>query len=107
MAYFSNGTEGAFLDGQCAECVFGDKPCPIIMAQMSYNYEAVGNAVATGILNILITNKEGCQLYKIIGGMDPAELAKGGVNNEREVDRLYSNLLRLDKAGKLQKGVLL
>ena len=45
MAYFSNGTEGIVLDAQCSVCPVGrnpDLPCPVLLVQLAYNYEQVG-----------------------------------------------------------------
>ena len=60
MPYFSNGTEGMAFDDQCAKCKFGDLACPIALVQVRYNYDAVGNAVATQILNHLVKNNCTC-----------------------------------------------
>jgi Fe-S-cluster-containing hydrogenase component 2 len=62
MAYFSNGTEGIVLDDQCSRCKLGDKACPIYGVQMSYNYDAVNNDVATNILNELVDDDGNCQM---------------------------------------------
>lgn len=65
MAYFSNGTEGAILDAQCASCVV-QHDCPIELAHLEYNYEQVGNDLARAILELLV-NKEGlCQMRPLI-----------------------------------------
>nr|WP_319268253.1 hypothetical protein [uncultured Draconibacterium sp.] len=62
MAYFSNGAEGAILDEQCSKCKYGEKECPIALAQLEYNYEAVNNHVATSILNTIVDEKGVCQM---------------------------------------------
>ena len=58
MAYFSNSTEGAIFDEQCAKCKYGEEPCPIALAQLKFNYQAKRNKVATKILNTIV-NQEG------------------------------------------------
>lgn len=63
MAYFSNGSEGACFDNQCAKCIFGDKSCPIAYVQIEYNYDAVNNKVATDILGHLVKNDGTCKMY--------------------------------------------
>lgn len=66
MAYFSNSSEGDILLGQCCDCIYGEDPCPIALAQSLYNYEACNIPTARKILDELVTNEDGCQLYKII-----------------------------------------
>lgn len=63
MAYFSNGSEGDCFD--CANCKYQDKPCPIFFVQMTYNYDAVNNEVATKILNALVKNDGTCTFYEM------------------------------------------
>lgn len=65
MAYFSNSSEGMVLDDQCSRCKLstGDLPCPILMAQMNYNYEACGNSIATAILNDIVAPGGACQMF--------------------------------------------
>lgn len=65
MAYFANGSEGAAFEIQCQKCVFGEKACPIALAQMVYNYDACNNEVAREILDTLVTNDGTCNMYKI------------------------------------------
>ena len=67
MAYFSNGTEGEVFDNECAECILGEKPCPIAGVQMEYNYDACNNKTARAILNSLVKQDKsgqyiGCQM---------------------------------------------
>ena len=62
MAYFSNSTEGSILDQQCEKCKYGESECPIALAQLSYNYEAVNNHVATSILNTIVDEDGICQM---------------------------------------------
>jgi len=63
MAYFSNGSEGSLLDEQCAKCILGDDCCPIFYVQITYNYEACNNKVASEILNYLIKDDGTCTMY--------------------------------------------
>lgn len=63
MAYFSNGTEGEVFDEQCSKCKYGQKACPIAFAQLSFNYDAANNKVATDILNMLIRNDGTCNMW--------------------------------------------
>jgi hypothetical protein len=63
MAYFSNGAEGMLLTNQCAQCKLGQKPCPIAVAQMLYNYSAVNNPQASDILGGLVDNETGCDMF--------------------------------------------
>lgn len=64
MAYFSNGSEGAAFDNQCARCILGNKKCPIEYVQTMYNYDAVNNKVATEILYNLVKNDGTCKMYE-------------------------------------------
>lgn len=63
MAYFSNGSEGSCFD--CANCKYQDKPCPIALVQMEYNYEAVNNTVATKILDALVKQDGTCTMFEM------------------------------------------
>lgn len=65
MAYFSNSTEGEIFEQQCSKCKYGEAECPIQLAQLSYNYDAVGNETATGILNILVNENGVCMMRKL------------------------------------------
>ena len=62
MAYFSNGSEGTIFDAQCSMCKYGQEPCPIALAQLTYNYDACNNEVATNILNTIVSEKGICQM---------------------------------------------
>jgi hypothetical protein len=64
MAYFSNSTDGMKFDEQCNKCKYGEHPCPIAYVQMTYNYDAANNEVATKILNNLVDNNGKCQMLK-------------------------------------------
>lgn len=69
MAYFPNAsTPGAeAFDDLCSRCRFGggQVPCPIWMAQQTYNYEAANNEVATAILGMLVTDDGACQMFAL------------------------------------------
>jgi formate hydrogenlyase subunit 6/NADH:ubiquinone oxidoreductase subunit I len=66
MAYFSNGSEGAVFDDQCARCKYGDKPCPIAAVQMEYNYDQHKDKTGTTIklLNDLVKDDGTCNMYE-------------------------------------------
>ena len=64
MAYFSNGSEGAVFDQECAECKYGQEACPIALVQMTYNYDACNNDVATKILDDLVKKDGTCEMKK-------------------------------------------
>lgn len=64
MAYFSNSSDGSCFAVQCEKCRYGEKPCPIAMVQMLYNYDAVNNKVATDILNELVKDDGRCLMYE-------------------------------------------
>ena len=64
MAYYANGSEGEILDEQCAECRFGREACPISLVQGSYNSYAGSDQIIAEILNILVRDGEGCQMFK-------------------------------------------
>lgn len=77
MAYFSNGSEGMVFDDQCQKCKYGDKPCPIALVQMEYNYSAANNEVATKILDTLVKDDGTCTMYDTFKHdffIDPAQL---------------------------------
>ena len=66
MAYFSNGSEGACFQEQCDKCKFGDAPCPIAFAQMTWNYDACNVPVAREILDYLVYNDGQCAMLRVI-----------------------------------------
>ena len=72
MAYYPNSSAGGNLDAQCAQCKYGEKPCPIALAQMMCNYDACNNKVATEVLNYIVTDETGCQLFVL----DPKGLSR-------------------------------
>ena len=65
MAYFANSSEGAVFDRQCSQCRFGQEPCPIAMVQLDFNYRAVGNQLATDILNDLVKDDGTCMMFAL------------------------------------------
>lgn len=65
MAYFSNGSEGDVFDDQCGRCKHGLDQCPIAWVQTNYNYDAVGNQVATEILDSLVKNDGTCTVFEM------------------------------------------
>ncbi len=64
MAYFPNGSSGACFDNQCAKCKYGEEPCPIALVQMTYNYDACNNKVATAILKSLVKDDGRCMMFE-------------------------------------------
>lgn len=67
MAYFSNGSEGAVFDAQCARCRFGQSPCPIALVQMDANYDQLKDTTGTArnILNNLVHEDGSCQVFEM------------------------------------------
>lgn len=65
MAYFSNSTDGELFCEQCSKCKYGEKPCPIALVQMEYNYDACNNEVATKILELLVKDDGTCEMRKM------------------------------------------
>ncbi|WOO43142.1 hypothetical protein [Rubellicoccus peritrichatus] len=69
MAYFSNGSEGAYLDNQCAECPIGkhhDAPCPVLLQTQLYNYAQCGNENLEAALNVTVNKHGDCQMKKVL-----------------------------------------
>jgi len=64
MAYFSNSTEGSVFDEQCAKCKYGERPCPIFLVQVNYNYEACNNKLARTILDTLVAQDGTCRMWE-------------------------------------------
>lgn len=64
MAYFPNGTAGMCFDDQCQKCKYGEEPCPIAWVQMTYNYDACNNKVATAILKNLVQDNGTCAMFE-------------------------------------------
>lgn len=79
MAYFSNGSEGMVLDDQCAKCKVGQKPCPIALVQVVYNYDQLNDesGTATKILDTLIRPDGTCTVWEMAKedfAIDPNQL---------------------------------
>jgi hypothetical protein len=83
MAYFPNSSAGAVFDNQCAQCKYGQEPCPIALAQITYNYDAVNNETATAILDLLVSDDGICQML---------ELAKRDLGSNLDIDRVIGEL---------------
>jgi len=69
MAYFPNGTAGLVLDEQCANCrLADDAPCPILWAQMEYNYTQLneGEENLKDLMNFLVDSKGNCKMKPLI-----------------------------------------
>ena len=77
MAYFSNGSEGGVLDGQCMECLPHD-PCPIAMAQAEFNYEQCDNTRLGDLLEMLIDQNGICQMKKYVSPRLTGKLFEDG-----------------------------
>jgi hypothetical protein len=73
MAYFANGTEGDVLDSQCGDCkIPDDAPCPILMAQVTFNYDQFTDGKtnhASDILNTLVDAKGICQMKPLLDAL--------------------------------------
>ena len=77
MAYFSNSSDGDCFAEQCSRCKYGERPCPIALAQSMYNYEACNNETARGILDMLVKDDGSCvmwTLFKFDFEIDPNQL---------------------------------
>jgi len=71
MAYFSNSTDGSYLDDQCCDCPLADDaPCPILLAQIEWNYKQLDSkgekTDVSEVLNLLINEKGDCQMKPIL-----------------------------------------
>lgn len=65
MAYFSNGTEGLFLEEQCESCLHGmkdDLMCPVMHVQLEYNYKQIDdhNKDLRAAMNLLVDEQGNC-----------------------------------------------
>ena len=70
MAYFSNSTEGDILDQQCDDCIVpDDAPCPVLLAQIMYNYDQIENEKLEKCLNLLVNKAGECQMKKVLDKM--------------------------------------
>jgi len=67
MAYFANGTEGMILDNQCGDCLLPNgTPCPILFAQITYNYDQCSNEGLKDVMNDLVNADGICQMKPIL-----------------------------------------
>lgn len=64
MAYFPNGSSGEILDNQCASCSLGQSPCPVLLVQLTYNYDQVdkGQEKLREAMEILVDKRGVCQV---------------------------------------------
>lgn len=103
MAYYPNSSAGANLDTQCGQCKYGEKPCPIAMAQMMCNYPACNNEVATEVLNYIVRDDTGCQMFV----MDPTGLSREPRTQTAKRIRALQQIARTDGiAAKIAQAVL-
>lgn len=65
MAYFSNGSEGDCFDDQCSKCKYGDAPCPVAAMQLQWNYDQVGNDLATQIMDNFVKQDGTCTMWEM------------------------------------------
>lgn len=82
MAYFSNSTEGVYLDEQCDKCIHGlssDAGCPVALAQIEFNYDQVHNKKLQGCLTILVDVTGQCQVKPWIDKLREQERQNAGV----------------------------
>jgi hypothetical protein len=68
MAYFPNGSAGAVLEAQCADCPLGNGPCPVAGIQMLYNYDQLndGQENLKDAMSLLVNEKGVCEVRKQI-----------------------------------------
>ena len=69
MAYFSNGSEGEILNEQCCDCLVAeDAPCPILLVQMTYNYDQLkdDNKQLREAMTMLVDDSGQCKMKPII-----------------------------------------
>lgn len=68
MAYFPNSSAGETLDRQCSDCPIGEGPCPVLLIQMTYNYDQLnkGNEQLREAMRILVSDDGTCQVRKQI-----------------------------------------
>ncbi len=71
MAYFSNGSEGMYLDAQCDACPIPmEAPCPVLYVQMTYNYEQLDGDGKEGkvseVMNCLVDKNGDCKMKPIL-----------------------------------------
>ena len=95
MAYFANGSEGMVFEEQCAQCKFGEEPCPIALVQMNFNYPATKNETATHILESLVKNDGTCEMFRTF--KKDFEI---GFDDDKVIAENYKKLLKNNKGGK-------
>ena len=66
MAYFANSTEGEVLERQCAECPYGEEPCPVALVQLTYNYDQNQNKELEQAMEILVDEEGICQMKLLL-----------------------------------------
>jgi hypothetical protein len=62
VAVYSNSTDGMVLGDQCSKCIFGEKACPILQAQLEYNYSQHDSRVAKQILETIVSTQYSCEM---------------------------------------------
>lgn len=92
MAYFANSTEGSILDKQCAECIIpDDAPCPILSAQMTYNYDQCrdGQENLRDCLNMLVSDDGGiCLMKQILDKLTAEGIERRQLENAGQINFL-------------------
>lgn len=78
MAYFPNSTAGDVLDAQCGTCPLGDGPCPVLLVQLTYNYDQCDIQKLEEAMNILIDEQGKCRVREQIVAIKPARLLELG-----------------------------
>lgn len=67
MVYFSNHSESESLEKQCSDCLLpNDAPCPILLVQMTQNYEQCKNDKLREAMNTLIDEDGICQMKPLL-----------------------------------------
>lgn len=61
------------LDEQCCRCPYGEKPCPIALIQVIYNYDQLnkGNEQLKEAMNALVDEDGQCQMLVLIEANTP------------------------------------
>lgn len=89
MAYFPNGSSGEHLDAQSMTCPVGadpDAPCPVLLVQLTYNYEQHDHPKLKDAMNLLINEAGNCQMRKVMLDAKPkgdVRKPSGGANPVR------------------------
>jgi len=65
MAYFSNGSEGEVFDSQCDRCKYGQGTCPVAAMQACWNYDQIGNDLATLIMDNFVKKDGTCTVFEM------------------------------------------